>query len=187
MRSDVELLDAWRRGEGQAGEALFERYFGAVSRFFYARVGGDVDDLVQQTFEACVTGRDRVREQSNFRAYVFGVAYNMLRRHYRESRRRALGPGREPWPALDSEPGPSTWMRERQHTELLRAALRRIPTEIQMILELHYFEELSSEQIARVVSHPVGTVRSRMRRGRELLRLVLDEMTDDERTPTLAE
>src|SRR5262245_47495626 len=108
MQDDVELLEAWREGDERAGRALFERYFAPLARFFSVRVGGDVDDLVQQTLEACVGGRDRVRDGGSFRSYVFGVAYNVLRGHYRACRRATatLGEG-DTLPG--DRPGPSTW------------------------------------------------------------------------------
>jgi RNA polymerase sigma-70 factor (ECF subfamily) len=169
---DVELLEAWRAGEQRAGRALFQRYFDPVERFFAVRVSGDVDDLVQQTFEACVGGKDRVRDAGSFRAYVFGVAYNVLRAHFRARRRaRAQGGPLETLPAL--RPGPSTWMRMREDEELLREGLSQLPLALRSALELHYYEGLTTAAIARILVVPEGTVRSRLRRGRRLLRIAL--------------
>lgn len=172
MQDDVELLEAWRVGDERAGRALFERYFGPVARFFSARVSFDVDDLIQQTFEACVGGRDRVRDGASFRAYVFGVAYNVLRAHFRASRRAAV--------VLDEHdtlpgdrPGPSTWMRAREDEQILQEGLRQLPRPLRSALELHYFEGLPASDIARILALPEGTVRSRLRRGRRLLRIAL--------------
>ena len=172
MRDDVELLEAWREGDERAGRALFERYFDPVERFFAVRVGGDVDDLVQQTFEACVGGRDRVRDGSSFRGYVFGVAYNVLRAHFRARRRAAaITVGHDTLPG--NRPGPSTWMRAREDEELLQEGLRQLPRPLRSALELHYFEGLPAADIARILLLPEGTVRSRLRRGRSLLRIAL--------------
>jgi RNA polymerase sigma-70 factor (ECF subfamily) len=169
---DVELLEAWRSGDQRAGQALFERYFGPVARFFKVRVTGDIDDLVQQTFEACVGGRDRLRDAGSFRAYVFGVAYNVLRAHFRARRRaRTLAGEHDTLP--DDQPGPSTWLRAREDEELLQAGLRQLPRPLRSVLELHYFEGLAAPDIARVLVMPEGTVRSRLRRGRRLLRIAL--------------
>jgi len=172
MRDDVELLEAWREGDERAGRALFGRYFDPVERFFAVRVAGDVDDLVQQTFEACVGGRDRVRDGGSFRAYVFGVAYNVLRAHFRARRRAAaVTGGHDTLPG--DRPGPSTWMRAREDEELLQEGLRQLPRPLRSALELHYFEGLPATDIARILVLPEGTVRSRLRRGRRLLRIAL--------------
>lgn len=172
MQDDVELLEAWRVGDERAGRALFERYFGPVARFFSMRVRGDVDDLVQQTFEACVGGRDRVRDGASFRAYVFGVAYNVLRAYFR-ARRRAAEALDEHDTLPGDRPGPSTWMRAREDEQLLREGLGELPRLLRSALELHYFEGLPATDIARILGLPEGTVRSRLRRGRRLLRIAL--------------
>jgi RNA polymerase sigma factor (sigma-70 family) len=172
MVSDVELLEAWREGDERAGGDLFERYFRPVARFFSVRVRGDVDDLIQQTFEACVGGRDRVRDVGCFRAYVFGVAYNVLRAHFRARRRAsAVASDHDTLPA--DRPGPSTWMRAREDEQLLQEGLRQLPRALRSALELHYFEGLPATDIARILALPEGTIRSRLRRGRELLRIAL--------------
>jgi RNA polymerase sigma factor (sigma-70 family) len=169
---DVGLLETWRGGDTRAGQALFERYFDPVARFFAARVRGDIDDLVQQTFEACVSGRDRVRDAGSFRAYVFGVAYNVLRAHFRARRRaRVIEGEHDTLPA--NRPGPSTWLRAREAEDMLQAGLRQLPRALRSALELHYYEGLPAPDIARILVLPEGTVRSRLRRGRRLLRIAL--------------
>lgn len=67
MPNDPELLAAWREGNGDAGQELFARYFEPVSRFFANKLSEDNDDLIQETFEACVRGRDRLRQDTSFR------------------------------------------------------------------------------------------------------------------------
>ena len=90
MRSDRCLLQAWRAGDVEAGDALIRRHAACVRGYFEPRARHEVvDDLVQWTFVACVEGRDRCAQRSSFRVYVLGVARNVLRVHYR-SQRRAL-------------------------------------------------------------------------------------------------
>jgi len=172
MADDVELLEAWREGDERAGRALFERYFRPVARFFGLRVRGDVDDLVQQTFEACVGGRDRVRDGGSFRAYVFGVAHNVLRAHLRDRRRARVVTGEHDTLPGD-RPGPSTYVRAREDERRLQEGLRQLPRALRSVLELHYYEGLPATDIARILVLPEGTVRSRLRRGRGLLRIAL--------------
>src|SRR5690606_27370383 len=87
--SDLELLDAWRRGDGRSGELLFRRYFAQLNRFFRNKTDTGAEDLIQTTFLACVEGRDRFRESSSFRTYLFGIAHNVLCAHYRRVARTA--------------------------------------------------------------------------------------------------
>jgi len=51
---DLVMLDRWRAGDSAAGNALFHRHFEAVYRFFERKTDGDIDDLVQETFLACL-------------------------------------------------------------------------------------------------------------------------------------
>src|SRR5690606_25346041 len=83
----LELLEAWRGGDRQAGEQLFERHFDAVARFFRNKVNQGIDDLIQRTFLACVEGKDRFRGEASFRTFLFAVAHNVLSKHYRSQRR----------------------------------------------------------------------------------------------------
>jgi RNA polymerase sigma factor (sigma-70 family) len=174
---DHELLEAWRGGQREAGEQLFERYFDRVARFFVNKVRADVDDLVQETFVHCVRSRDNVRDGDAFRSFLFGVAYNVLRMHFRGTRMHdaRFDPAIES--AHDLAPGPSTWLRGRAEETLLLEGLRRLPLELQTVLELFYWEDMTSAAIAEVVALPHGTVRSRLRRGRELLRAELEQLS----------
>lgn len=77
--SDTDLLTRWRGGESAAGERLFSRHFTRVERFFVNKVDPHhVADLVQETFVACVEGRDRIRDGTRFRGYLLGAAHNVL-------------------------------------------------------------------------------------------------------------
>ena len=75
---DMALLEQWRAGDREAGQALFARHFREIYRFFEYRVGGDADDLAQRTFLACVTARDQFRGLSSFRTFLFAIARNEL-------------------------------------------------------------------------------------------------------------
>lgn len=168
MQTDFELLDAWRAGDRAAGNTLFERYFDAICRFFANKVHHGIDDLIQKTFLGCVEGRDRFEKKASFRTYLFAVAHNVLRAHYRQSK-----PGADFDPseaaADDFTPSPSTMFALQQEQRLLLEALRRIPLDHQLVLELYYWEDMAAPELAQVLSIPEGTVRSRLRRAKEAL------------------
>ncbi len=177
MPTDPELLEAWRSGDLSAGDELFNRHFGAIHRFFRNKVSDDrLEDLVQQTFMACVEGRERFRNDSTFRTYLFGVANNLLRDHYRSQKREpeALDFGKSS--AVDAGAGPSTVVGKRREERLLLEALRSIPLDSQIVLELYYWEEMSASQTAEVLGIPEGTVRGRVRKAKELLKKELAKL-----------
>jgi RNA polymerase sigma factor (sigma-70 family) len=179
--TDFELLDAWRAGDRSAGNTLFERYFDAICRFFANKVHHGIDDLIQKTFLGCVEGRDRFQKQASFRTYLFAVAHNVLRSHYRQRQ-----PGSEFDPsdasADDFTPSPSTMFALQQEQRLLLEALRRIPLDHQLVLELYYWEDMAAPELAQVLGIPEGTVRSRLRRAKEAL---AEKMASLARSPEL--
>lgn len=178
MTPDVELLNRWRGGDSLAGSELFNRHFAAINRFFRNKVSDGLEDLVQQTFMALVEGRERFRCDSSVRTYLFGVANNLLREHYRARRRDpdALDTSRSS--AVDEGAGPSTFVGKQREVRLLYEGLRRIPLDSQIVLELYYWEEMSASQTAEVLGVPEGTVRGRVRRAKQLLREQLAELAD---------
>lgn len=169
-RDDVELLERWRDGDLGAGDQLFNRHFSSVHRFFRNKVNeGALEDLVQQTFMASVEGRERFRSDSTFRTYLFGVAHNLLRDHYRRRRKAEVLDFAEA-SVEDVGFGPNTLLGRQQEQRLLLEALRRIPIDCQIVLELYYWEELSASQTAAVLGIPEGTVRGRVRKAKALLK-----------------
>ena len=177
MSSDAELLEAWRSGRQDAGQTLFQRYYDSVYRFFRNKVGDDIADLVQATFEACVEGRDRMREVGSFRSYLFSVAHNVLRGHLR-TRYQVQETGLDEIAARDVSPGPSSLVVRHREQRLLLEALRSISLEQQVLLELRYWEQLKTAEIAEVLGIPANTVRSRLHRAQEALKAAMERLAD---------
>jgi len=173
-QSDAELLDAWCSGDRKAGNRLLNRYFRPLSRFFASRVkDGHDDDLVQETLEACVHGRDRLHNKNNFRSFLFGVAGNVLRMHLRRQRRfqnvEEVDDQDYDHGAYAVAPRVGRLLHARDDERVLVDALRRLPLPLQLATELYYWEGLRTQEIARIMDLPVGTIRSHLRRGRLLL------------------
>jgi RNA polymerase sigma factor (sigma-70 family) len=178
LAEDAELLEAWRGGDAAAGEVLFDRHFATVTRFFRNKVDDGLEDLVQRTFLALVESRQPFRAEGSFRGYVLGVAHNLLRRHYRDRRRdERIEFGSVSLADLGVRPSEIV-AAHREHRCLLEA-LRRIPIEHQIVLELYYWESMSASAIAEVVDAPEGTVRTRLRRAKQLLEEQLARIVGD--------
>ena len=163
---DQTLLDAWRAGDASAGDRLFVRHFSSVDRFFRHKVGaGDIEDLIQRTFMVCVERPGGFQGLSSFRTYLLGIAHNVLREHYRASA-RGRWEAVEDISVIDLGAGPSTLLGAREEQRLLLEALRSVPLECQVILELYFWEHLSGPQIAEVLGVGENTARTRLRRAR---------------------
>lgn len=183
MDGDFELVQAWQAGDGEAGDALVRRHFWGVFRFFRNKVDDAAEELAQRTFLACVEARDRVRAELSFRAYLFGIARNQLmlylRRHH-----RAVHLFEPSEASVADVRGSRADLRLVQHQQqrALLLALRQIPVDFQITVELHYWEELSVAEIAAVLDVPPGTVKSRLARARDKLREQLERMELPEAT-----
>lgn len=172
VRTDEELYEAWRSGDCKAGNDLFLRYFESIHWFFANKVDRDSEELVQETFVRCVQGRDRYQHRSSVRTFLFAVAHNVLRESFRTKRRRSLVDF-ESQSVVDMGAGPASLLIERGEARVLLEALRRIPLELQVVLELYYWERMTGPQLGEVLGVPEATARSRVRKGKQLLKKAL--------------
>lgn len=185
---DRELLTAWSAGDARAGEALVRRHVGALYGFFRNKLAGDVDDIVQRTFLGCIEALPRFRAESSFRTFLFAIARNTLlmelRQRYRKPRAIDaahdstfdVGAAGEPTLPADIEG-------YREQVLLLRA-LRRLPIDDQIALELFYWEDMAGSEIAQVLERPHATVRTQLRRARHRLDALILALGEDARLVT---
>ena len=169
MGEDRELLEAWREGDDEAGRRLVERHFATVERFFFNKVGELSADLIQLTFLRVLEARTRVRPDANLRAYLLGIARNVLYEHYRRVRKDLERIDFGSQSVAELVPTPSSQLAGAQEVQQLLRALKRIPLEYQIVLELYYWEDMRSREVAEVLELPEGTARSRIRRAKQLL------------------
>ena len=173
---DADLLQRWRDGDKPAGDRLVRRHVGLLYRFFRARAGDHTADLAQKTFLAAVEARDRVPDHVGFRPYLLGIARNQYLMFVRTAARR---------PRIDATPqsriageGPTpsgaVAMAEEQRT--LLQAIRALPFDMQVCLELFYWEGMARTEIAHVLDVEVNTVKSRLQRAKVRLRELMIEL-----------
>ncbi len=174
---DARLAVAWAAGDRQAGGLLISRHYDAMTRFFATKAGDHRDDLVQQTFVRCAAACGTFRNTSSFRAFLFGVARNVLFEFIRaQVKGRLAEPDFHTSAIVDVVPGLVTRHAQQAQNRLLTDALQRIPVDLQVVVELYYWEELSLAELSEVVGVPVGTVKSRLHRARQLLREALENV-----------
>ena len=147
-------------------EELFEREFDSVYGYLARRVGPELGrDLASETFTRAFAARKRYDPaRGDARPWLYGIASNLLRRHYRDEERRLSALAR-----LDirREAAPPEESR-------LAAALATLPPEERDALLLFAWADLGYEEIATVLEVPVGTVRSRLHRARARVRAALE-------------
>lgn len=187
METDFDLWSAWREGDNAAGSTLVQRHFASVYRFFSTKVPDTADDLTQATFAACVETAERFRAEGSFRSFLLGIARMQLLRFF-EGRGLLMG-GRavSEVSLVDLMPSPFSAAACTEHRAVLVTAMRTIPLDLQIVLELHYWEELDTQEVADVLGVPVGTAKSRLSRARSRLRDVLAKQSPGASEATVAQ
>ncbi|MCH9685423.1 MAG: RNA polymerase sigma factor [Deltaproteobacteria bacterium] len=177
---DLALLEQWLDGRPEAGQELFSRHYDALYRFFDRKIDGDVEDLVHDTFIRFERVTSTFQRASTLRTYLFGIANKLLLEFLRK---KAKAQGRNVDFSVESvgEVGgsPASHLERKQEHQLLRLALREIPLESQVLLELYMFEEFTGGQLAVIMEAPEDTVRSRISRAKRLLERKMNEIATD--------
>jgi RNA polymerase sigma-70 factor (ECF subfamily) len=175
--TEIELLEQWQAGSDRAGDLLLRRTFPVLYRFFINKVGDATDDLVQQTLIACLRHREKMLDSGAFRMYLLKIARSRLYDHLRALRRHAGHVDDDFEQVSVAAVGTSNTSRlgRARMAVAVRESLRRLPVDLQVVVELHYWEEQSTAEIAELLELPQGTVKSRLRRAREALGVELGE------------
>lgn len=166
MTDDAGLLEEWRGGDRRAGGALVERHFRTVYRFFSRKIVDSdvVEELAQRTFLAAVEGEQRIRDGTRFKAFVLAIARNLLVDHWRREAAAERRPVHDTPPTAPTSPSSRAARQEEQR--ILLVAIRLLPRELQLVLEMHYWEELTTREIGHVLDMPSGTVKWKLARAR---------------------
>jgi RNA polymerase sigma-70 factor (ECF subfamily) len=152
-------------------ESAVTQHIPRLRRYARALTGdrSTADDLVQDTLERALTRFHLWRQGSDLRAWLFTIMHNI---YVNQARSR----GRHPHETLDEPFADALQAREPDWGELrdIDDALSRLPAEQRAVLLLVGLEQFTYEEAAQVLDVPLGTVMSRLSRGRERLRLLLD-------------
>jgi RNA polymerase sigma-70 factor (ECF subfamily) len=182
---DAILLRKASRGDGQAFATLYQRHQGALYRFALRMTGSawGAEELVQDVFMTLI------REPYKFDpdrgvlvALLFGIARNKAMK-YNGSLPRELSLGERQengagFTAMQHSVTPALLAETRERLEKVRAAVLELPVEFRETVVLCDLEEMTYEQAAQMLDCPIGTIRSRLHRGRALLLAKLEIFRD---------
>ncbi|GHD45403.1 RNA polymerase sigma factor [Thalassobaculum fulvum] len=134
---------------------------------FLCRNAADADDLVQDTLVKAIARADQFRPEGDLRNWLFSILHNTFVSGTRTAERRS-----RPLDICDNGDGFEPQPEQEVRLELRRvlAALDRLPVEQRSVIVLVSVEGMTTDEIADLMQLPVGTVRSRLARGREALR-----------------
>jgi RNA polymerase sigma-70 factor (ECF subfamily) len=157
-------------------EDVFAAEFRQLFRYLQRRVGAaTAEDLAEAAFATAFASWERLDPARPVRPWLYGIAANLLRHHWRDERRMLRAYARSGVdPVLADDDEAVARIDARAERRALAAALAELRAGDREILLLHAWAELSDSEIADALSLPLGTVKSRMHRTRERLRNRLD-------------
>ena len=171
---DTQLLDAWVHGDDAAGREFYRRYADRIARFFLRKRGEDAADLVQRTFLKCLEQKKNGAPIQRIDAFLFAVARNELYDAFRRDHREGARFDPEVTSLADLRTSPSGRVARDEDARLLLEALRKIPLEYQLAVELYYWEELPMQEVATALGITKSAAINRVHRARDMIRSELD-------------
>lgn len=187
-QDDRELIAECLSGQTQAFGALVERYQDRLYNSLVSVVGSTDEalDVAQDAFVQAFEKLDSFRGDSAFYSWLFRIALNAAVSRHRKKRRATVSidaardnTGQEP---ADTHPQafPGFALEQTERQLAVRTALAELPEDFRTVLVLKEIEGMKYEQIAETLECPVGTVRSRIHRGRIELRAKLQRILKDD-------
>jgi RNA polymerase sigma-70 factor (ECF subfamily) len=182
-RDDV-LLQRAARGDESAFAALYRRHQASLFRYALRMTGSAwaAEEIIQDVFMTLIRFPKKYdADKGEVGAFLFGITRNRIMRHLeRAPRELPLDPQLES--GATHEPvdllTPAFWAERRERVEQVRDAVLSLPAEFREAVVLCELEELSYEEAAQKSGCPIGTIRSRLHRGRALLMARLEMLRD---------
>ena len=186
------------RPAGPEAKAAFEAHLGAVidgafgTALRYTRNRTEAEDLVQDAALLAWRGYGSFEQGSNFKAWFFRILTNCYFSKYRKRKRRGSEIDLADTPELylycqtaalglhGRVADPAALVMSKLETEHVEAAVAALPEEHRVVATLYFMQDFSYQEIAEMLGVPVGTVRSRLHRGRRMLQKALWTIAEEQ-------
>ena len=186
--SDEELiLEFQKNNDEKAFEILIQRFKNPLINYVY-RFLGDYDscvDVIQETFIKVYRYKDNYSSVAKFSTWIYTIAGNLARTEYKRSRRRNLfsinnyGEENKSFEIPDESNRPDVEVDANMKREIIQKALLKVRDSYREAVILRDIQGLSYEEIAEIIGIEVGTVKSRINRGRAELQKLLKHIYND--------
>ncbi len=184
--SDEDLMEHFQAGVVEAYNILWERWTGPLVNFLY-RFTGDkkaCEDLIQETFLRVYRNRHSYKRIARFSTWLYTIAGNLAKTEYRKRSRRRMDSiqsfnrdGEEfEMPLPDETYAPDKHAESAIQDQYIQMGLLAMPDHFREVVILRDIQQLSYEEIAIITGLPMGTVKSRINRGRTKLQELLKDI-----------
>ena len=176
MENDINIINLVKKGDSRAFDILVVKY---QDRLIYSvyKFCKDLElsqDITQEAFVKAFRNIDKFRGESSFYTWIYRIAINTAKNYFSNKSRGAETYNEDILDtalsdmSLNSD-NPETLLAAEEMKDAVNQAFQNLPDEIRSTLSLREYDGLSYEEIAKVQNCPIGTVRSRIFKGRELI------------------
>jgi RNA polymerase sigma factor (sigma-70 family) len=186
---DAELVRRATAGDREAFAAIYERHRTVVYRFARLMSGSNAtaEDVTQEVFVTLIRTLPSYEPQrAGLRTYLYGVARNVTRNRLRRDRRFVALDTAARIPCSSADDPHDAAARAQEHARLRRVILS-LPSRYREVIILSDVQGLAYAEAASILQVPVGTVRSRLSRGRQMIALTLRRTEAPEERPVVRE
>jgi len=187
--TDADLVAAILKGEQELYSDLVQRYQGRLVNYLYRllRSTQEAEDLAQEVFFKIYKALDRYDPKYKFSTWLFRVAQNAAIDQIRKRRLLLVSMDRQgssdddlgTWEFASSDPSPYGDLRNRERGEAIQVAIDGLPWDYRELIVLRHFGELSYDEIAKLKEMPLGTVKNKLFRGRQMMKERLRDFLTD--------
>jgi len=188
LTTDEALVGAVLKGDRERYGDLVDRYQGRLVNYLFRllRNADDAHDLAQEVFVKVYQVLDRFDPSYKFSTWLFRVAQNAAIDQIRRRRLKLVslrqeggeGESRD-WDLPSAEKGPYGELRNRERGDAIQEAIEALPWEYRELILLRHYGDLPYEEIAQLKSMPLGTVKNKLFRGRQMLKERLQDFLSD--------
>jgi len=181
--TDEELIARFQNGDYYAFDTIIKRYKDQLVNFAYRFLGDleDAEDIVQETFLRVFRKKKAYKNVAKFSTWIYTITGNLAKTELRRRKRRKLlsitnlGFEDKDFELPDPEKGPEENVDSIIKDREIQKAIDSLPEKFREVIIFRDIQELSYEEISSILKIPLGTVKSRVNRGRLKLQEFLEE------------
>ena len=184
--TDEDLIARFQNGDEYAFDEIVNRYKDRLLNFVFRFIGqiDESEDIVQDTFLKVYKNKNAYQNIARFSTWIYTIAGNLAKTELRKrKRRRIFSISRMGIDDKEFEL-PSTAITPEEHTEstfnekLIQNAIQKLPEKFRTVIILRDIQELSYDEISKIIGVPLGTIKSRVNRARLKLRELLKDIRE---------